>query len=91
MPCSCGASFSLEHADADRRVLEAAERFAARQAPWHGRLIRALRPYGDYSTSVGEALCRAAADLGGRRGRARFRRWAGAVVAAAEGNDAAAG
>ncbi len=31
---------------------------------WHGRLIRALRPYGDDSTSVGEAVRRAAADLG---------------------------
>jgi hypothetical protein len=37
----------LEHAEADHRGLVAAERYAVRQAAWHGRLIRALRPYGD--------------------------------------------
>jgi hypothetical protein len=32
----------LQHAEADHRVLEAAERYAERQARWHGHLIRAL-------------------------------------------------
>jgi hypothetical protein len=54
----------LRHAEADRRVLEATERYSARQPQWHGRLIRELRPYGDDSTSVGEAVRRTAADLG---------------------------
>ncbi len=40
-----------EHAEADHRVLEAAERYSARQARWLGRLLRALRPYGDDSTT----------------------------------------
>jgi hypothetical protein len=39
-------------------------RRTARQAARHGRLIRALRPHGDDSTSVGEAVRRAAAELG---------------------------
>jgi hypothetical protein len=52
----------LEHAEADQPALEAAEHHAR----WHGRLIRALRPYGDDSTSVGDALRWAPADLGGQ-------------------------
>ncbi len=42
-----------EHAEADHRVLVSADRYAETQARWHGRLIRALRPYSDDSTSVG--------------------------------------
>jgi hypothetical protein len=34
----------LEHTDVDGRVLEAAGRYEARQARWHDRPIRALRP-----------------------------------------------
>lgn len=52
-----------KHAEADHRVLEAAERYAGRRARWHGRLVRALRQHGDDGTSLGDALRRAAADL----------------------------
>jgi hypothetical protein len=65
----------LEHGDDDRRMLEAAERYAEREAAWHGRLIRALRSYGDDSTSVGEAVRRAAADLGVDQAGRSSRRW----------------
>ena len=44
-------------------MLKAASTYAGRQARWHGRLMRAIAPYGDDSASVGEALHRAAADL----------------------------
>ena len=65
-----------------------AERYAERQSPWHGRLIHALRTYGDDSTSVGDALRRAAADLGvGADGRG-FEAVAELVVAAAEAREA---
>jgi len=63
----------LQHADDNGRVLDAAERYAEKQARWHGRLIRALRPYGDRSTSVGEAVQRTAQDLGIERNAARRR------------------
>ncbi len=53
-----------EHGEADHRVLEAAAQYTERQMRWHGRLIRALRPYGDDSTSVGDAFRRADADIG---------------------------
>ncbi len=53
----------LKHAEADHQVLEAARRYEEAQAQWHGRLIRAVRPYGDDSTSVGDAVRRAAVDL----------------------------
>jgi hypothetical protein len=53
-----------EHAADDLRVLEAAHRYADQQTRWHSRLIRALERYGDDATSVGDALHRAAADLG---------------------------
>jgi len=43
----------LEHAGANHCAPEAVERYAEKQAAWHGRLIRTLRPYGDDSTSVG--------------------------------------
>ena len=52
----------LEHAEADGRVLDADVRYEKEQARWHGRLIHALRPYEDRSTSVGEAVERAARD-----------------------------
>ena len=51
---------------------------------WRRRLIRALRPYGDRSTSVGEAVERAARDLGVERNGRSFEEFAGLVVAAAE-------
>ena len=58
----------LGHAEAHHGVQEAAKRYyAASQARRHGRVIRALQPDGDDSTSVGDALRRAAADLGSRR------------------------
>jgi hypothetical protein len=53
-----------EHGADDLRVLEAAYRYSGRQVRWHDRLLRAIAPYGDDSTSVAEALRRAAADLG---------------------------
>ena len=82
----------LEHADADRRELEAADSYQERQADWRGRLIRALRPYGDRSTSVGQAVERAARDLGVERDGRSFEEFAGLVVAAAEApNGSAAG
>jgi flavin-dependent dehydrogenase len=63
-------------------VLEAAQRYAARQAAWHGRLIRALRPHGDDVTSVGEAVRRAAGGLGVEAGGRGFEALAELVVAA---------
>jgi hypothetical protein len=80
----------LEHAYHDGRVLEAADRYAARQARWHARLIRALRPYGDRSTSVGEAVRPAAQDLGIEQGGRSFEEFAGLVVAAMEARGGAA-
>ena len=74
----------LEHADADRRVLDADVRYEEGQASWHRRLIRALQPYGDRSTSVGEAVERAARDLGVERNGRSFEEFAGLVVAAAD-------
>ena len=80
----------LEHAEADHGVLEAAERYTERQSRWHGRLIRALRPYGNRGMSVGEAVRRAAQDLGIERNGRSFEEFAGLVVAAAEARDGAA-
>jgi hypothetical protein len=74
----------LEHAKDDARVLDAANGYSERQAAWHGRLIRALQPYGAGSTSVGEAVRRAAQDLGIEQGERSFEEFAGLVVAAAE-------
>lgn len=65
-------------------MLEAAERYAEKQARGHGRLIRALQPDGDRSTSFGEAVRRAAQDLGIERNGQSFEEFAGLVVAAAE-------
>jgi hypothetical protein len=48
----------LEHVLADHGALEAAERFTGRQIRWHGRLIRALRPYGDRIKSVDSGIVR---------------------------------
>lgn len=76
---------------ADGRVLEADRRYEERQARWHARLIRALRPYGDRTTSIGEAMERAARDLGIERNGRSFEEFAGLVVAAAEARDAPAG
>jgi hypothetical protein len=70
-------------------VLETAGRNAETQARWHGRLIRALRPYGDRSTSVSDAVRRAAQDLGVERNGRSFEEFAGQVVAAAEARDRA--
>lgn len=67
----------LEHADDDRRVLEAAQQYEVRQLRGHGRLIRVLRPYGGNSTSVGDALHRATADLGIEADRRGFEAVAG--------------
>jgi hypothetical protein len=53
-----------EHGADDLRVLEAAQRYADQQASWHSRLLRVLEPYADDRTSVGDALHRAATDLG---------------------------
>ena len=80
----------LEHTKADGRVLEAAQRYSAKQTAWHGRLIRALRPYGDRSTSIGQAVQRAAQGLGIERNGRTFEEYAGLVVAAAEARDEAA-
>ena len=80
----------LEHAEDDGRVLAAAQQYQEGQMRWHSRLIRALRPYGDRSTSVGEAMRRAARDLGIERGARSFEEFAGFVVAAAEARDGAA-
>ena len=79
----------IEHAEADGRVLEAARRYEERQARRHGRLIAALRPYGDRTTSVGDALRRAAQDLGIKRNGRSFEEFAGLVVAAVEARDGA--
>ena len=74
----------IEHAEADGRVLEAARRYEEKQAQRHERLIRALRPYGDRSTSVGDAVRRAASDLGIDATDRGFDELARLVVAAAE-------
>ena len=74
----------LEHADADHHVLEARERYEEKQMRWHGRLIRALRPYGDRSTSVGDAVYRAAVDHGIDPAGRGFDELTKLVVAAAE-------
>ena len=50
----------IEHAEADGRVLEAAQRCEEKRARRHGRLIAALRPYGDRTTSVGDGARRVA-------------------------------
>lgn len=82
----------LEHANADRRVLDADVRYAEQLARWHARLTRALRPYGDQGASVGEAVERAARDLGIEQAGRSFEEFAGLVVAAAEArNGSAAG
>jgi hypothetical protein len=54
------------------------------------RPIRALRPYGDDSTFVGEALRRAAADLGIDADGRSFDHFAGVAVAAPEATGGAA-
>jgi hypothetical protein len=74
----------IEHAAADGRVLEAAHSYSGRQACWHSRLIRALEPYGNDSTSVGDALNRAAADLGIEPAGLGFEELAELVMAASE-------
>ncbi len=79
--CSPRARRSWSTARPTIGVLEAAERRAERQAAWHGRLNRALRPYGDNSASVG-----AAADLGIDADGRSFHDLAERVVAAAEAN-----
>ena len=61
--------------------MEAATRYSERQVRWHERLIRALRPHGDDGTSVGDALCRAAADLRIEAGGRGFEAPAELVVA----------
>ncbi len=80
-----------EHGEADHRVLEAAERYFERQVAWHGRLLRALRPYGDDSTSVGDAFRRAAADIGIDPAGRSLEDLAELVVAAEAGDGEAAG
>ena len=79
----------LEHAEEDGRVLDAACQYSERQAACHARLIHSLRPYADRSTSVGEAVWRAAQDLGIEQGGRSFEEFAGLVVAAAEARDGA--
>ena len=74
----------IEHAEADGRVLEAAQRYEEKQAQRHGRLIAALRPYGDRTTSIDDAVRRAAADLGIEADGCGFDELASLVVAAAE-------
>ena len=74
----------IEHAEADGRVLEAAQRYERKQARWHGRLIAALRPYGDRTTSVGDAVRRAAADFGIDPAGLGFDQLAELVMVAAE-------
>jgi hypothetical protein len=74
----------LKHTDADHRVLEADVRYKNDEARWHGWLIRALRPYGDRSTSVGDAVQRAPQDLGIERNGRGFEEFAGLVAPAAE-------
>jgi hypothetical protein len=73
-----------------RCVLEAAQRHAASHARRRGRLIHALRPYVDRSTSVGEAMRSAAQDLGIEQDGRSFEEFAGLVVAAAEARHGAA-
>jgi hypothetical protein len=68
-------------------VLEAGVRYQRGQARWYDRLRRALHGYSDRSTSVGEAVRRAAQDLGIERGGRSFEELAGLVVAAAEARD----
>jgi hypothetical protein len=70
--------------------LEAAERYAARKAVWHGRVIRALRPCGDGSTCVGDAVRWAAADLGVEAAGRSFEEIAGLVTVAVEARGGAA-
>jgi hypothetical protein len=74
----------IEHAEADGRVLEAAERYEEARADWHRRFIRALRPYGDGDTPIPDALDRAASDLGIDPEGRSFDELAGLVVTAAE-------
>jgi len=80
----------LEHDDADRRVLEAAQQYQDQQMRWHRRLSHALQPYGDRNTSVGEAVRRAARDLGIEQGERSFEEFAELVVADAEARGVAA-
>ena len=63
---------------------EAVQRYEEKQLQRHGRLIAALRPYGDRTTSVGDAVRRAAADLGVDATARGFDELANLVVAAAE-------
>jgi hypothetical protein len=80
----------LEHAEADQRVLEAAERYSVWHAAGHGRLVRALRLCGDDSTSVGDAVRRAAADLAVEADGRSFQEVAVRVVAGEAPGGAAA-
>ncbi|TMC09175.1 MAG: hypothetical protein E6J41_11200 [Chloroflexi bacterium] len=80
----------LEHAEADLRVMEAAQRYDEKQLRWHRRLVGALGPYGDDAPSVGEAVRRAAVDLGVEQGGRSFEEFADLVVAAAEARGTAA-
>ena len=81
----------LEPAEKTQSVLEAGERQSASQARQHRRLIRALRPSGDDSTSVGDAPRAAAADLGIEAGGRGFEALTGVVVAAVTAAEAADG
>jgi alkanesulfonate monooxygenase SsuD/methylene tetrahydromethanopterin reductase-like flavin-dependent oxidoreductase (luciferase family) len=59
-------------------------RYGERQARRHGRLIAALRPYGDNTTPVADAVRRAAADFGIDPAGLSFDRLAELVMVAAE-------
>ena len=74
----------IEHAEADGRLLEAAQRYAEKQAQRHGRLLAALRPHGNRTTSVGGAVRRASAELGIDAADRGFDELASLVVVAAE-------
>jgi hypothetical protein len=74
----------LAQAEADLRVMEAAQRYNEKQLQWHRRLVGALGPYGGDTTSIGEAVRRAAQELGIEQGGRSFEEFAKLVVAAAE-------
>jgi hypothetical protein len=64
--------------------MEAAKQYNGKHLRWHERLIRPLRPYGDRGTSVGDAVRRAASDLGIEAAGRGFDALAEMVMAAAE-------
>jgi hypothetical protein len=80
----------MQHADAEHRVLEPAERYAEHQMRWHNPQIRACGRTETAVRPVGEAVQRAAQDLGTERHGQSFKEFAGLVITAAEARGRAA-